>query len=428
MNFSVGTIAILLLLFIGWPTLSEAVVSYSSTGSVTPTTGSSTNLSITVPATNPALGVCVAMASSTATITAATWTPNGGSPQNLTTVANAQSTDAYISALAVAAPVSGAGTVAITLSASVPYQVAASTFTGAHQSNLAGADAQTSVSSATSVALTPTNLVSGDASFGCGALTVSGNPTGVTPNQRYLNNITPVNLQMGDATNTTGVTFAWDNSSGNHAMVTTRIPQASADVTPPTDPSNLVVTATGSSTTALTWTASTDDVGIANYRVERCSGVACSPVTEIGTPATNSFNNSGLTKNTLYRYRVRAYDGTNFSGYSSTEQATTLNTQQATLTWNDTNSTPNNEEGYVVQRKTGAGGTYANLTTTAANATGYVDTDSPTSTVGSSACYQVRATATGFADSSYSNEVCTGSSGATGVSAIGIVAVGLTFR
>src|SRR5438093_675166 len=44
------------------------------------------------------------------------------------------------------------------------------------------------------------------------------------------------------------------------------------DTTPPTAPSNLTATAASSSQINLAWTASSDDVGVAGYLVERCQG------------------------------------------------------------------------------------------------------------------------------------------------------------
>jgi hypothetical protein len=58
--------------------------------------------------------------------------------------------------------------------------------------------------------------------------------------------------------------------------------------------------------------------------VERCSGAGCTSFAQIATPATTTFNNTGLTASTSYSYRVRATDAAgNLSGYSNTASATT---------------------------------------------------------------------------------------------------------
>src|SRR5206468_8326460 len=46
-------------------------------------------------------------------------------------------------------------------------------------------------------------------------------------------------------------------------------PTVTSDTQAPTAPSNLAATATSSSSVALSWTASTDNVGVAGYRVSR---------------------------------------------------------------------------------------------------------------------------------------------------------------
>src|SRR5512134_2369014 len=88
---------------------------------------------------------------------------------------------------------------------------------------------------------------------------------------------------------------------------------------PPT-PQNLVATAVSSSQINLTWNAST---GATNYRVYRCTGTTCTPTTQIATTTTNSYNNTGRSANTTYRYRVRAEDGTGLSNYSNIATART---------------------------------------------------------------------------------------------------------
>ncbi len=68
----------------------------------------------------------------------------------------------------------------------------------------------------------------------------------------------------------------------------------------------------------LTWTASTDNVGVTGYLIERCQGVACSGFAQITTVATTTYTDTGLLDNTTYRYRVRATDAAgNLSAYSS---------------------------------------------------------------------------------------------------------------
>ena len=80
------------------------------------------------------------------------------------------------------------------------------------------------------------------------------------------------------------------------------------DTQAPTSPGNLAALVTSGTQISLNWTASTDNVAVTGYRVERCQGVSCSIFTEIATPTATSFADSGLTEGTAYSYRVRAAD------------------------------------------------------------------------------------------------------------------------
>jgi hypothetical protein len=114
------------------------------------------------------------------------------------------------------------------------------------------------------------------------------------------------------------------------------------DSAPPTAPANLSASAASSTQIGLTWTASTDNVGVTGYRVERCQGTGCSDFVQIAAPAAASYTDSGLTAETNYRYRVRATDAAgNLSEYSSVASATTTaGTSNNTGFLNPTANTP----------------------------------------------------------------------------------------
>jgi chitodextrinase len=94
------------------------------------------------------------------------------------------------------------------------------------------------------------------------------------------------------------------------------------DTTPPSAPANLTATVASATQINLTWTASTDNVGVTGYRVERCTGASCSNFVQIATPTGTTFNDTGLAASTSYSYRVRATDAANnlsdFSGIATT--------------------------------------------------------------------------------------------------------------
>jgi chitodextrinase len=96
------------------------------------------------------------------------------------------------------------------------------------------------------------------------------------------------------------------------------------DTTPPSAPANLTATAASSTQINLSWNASTDNVGVTGYRVERCQGIGCSSFAQIATLAGTAFNDTSLTPSTTYSYRVRASDSAgNLSVYSNTATAAT---------------------------------------------------------------------------------------------------------
>ncbi len=90
------------------------------------------------------------------------------------------------------------------------------------------------------------------------------------------------------------------------------------DATSPTVPTNLVASAVSSTRIDLTWTASTDNVGVSGYRIYR-DGV------QIATTSAASYPSTGLAASTAYSHRVAAYDAAgNVSAQSSAASATTL--------------------------------------------------------------------------------------------------------
>jgi chitodextrinase len=97
------------------------------------------------------------------------------------------------------------------------------------------------------------------------------------------------------------------------------------DTQAPTNPSNLSATAASTSRIDLSWTASTDNVGVTGYLIERCQGAGCSTFAQIATSTATTYGDTGLTAAASYSYRVRATDAAgNSSGYSNTSSATTL--------------------------------------------------------------------------------------------------------
>jgi len=110
----------------------------------------------------------------------------------------------------------------------------------------------------------------------------------------------------------------YESGRSSQACVTT---PPDPDTTVPTVPANLTATAVSSTQINLTWTASTDNVGVAGYIVYRY-GASLWHVRQV---ATNSLSDTGLVASTQYCYQVSAYDAVgNESGKSAEVCATTL--------------------------------------------------------------------------------------------------------
>jgi fibronectin type 3 domain-containing protein len=123
------------------------------------------------------------------------------------------------------------------------------------------------------------------------------------------------------------------SAASNGVVVTT----TGADVTPPSVPTGL--TATGASATVIdiTWTASTDNVGVSGYKVFRDGGA-----TEIATVSTGtSFSDTGLAVGSTHSYQVSAFDAANNQSAKSTSASATTQVTGAlvSLTLNPTTVT-----------------------------------------------------------------------------------------
>jgi chitodextrinase len=106
------------------------------------------------------------------------------------------------------------------------------------------------------------------------------------------------------------------------------------DSTPPSVPANLTVQSVTSSSASLSWIVSTDNVGVAGYRIFR-DGI------QVGTSiAGATFADAGLSASTTYIYSVSAFDAMgNVSARSASMAATTQNAADITLPTAPTNLT-----------------------------------------------------------------------------------------
>jgi chitodextrinase len=187
------------------------------------------------------------------------------------------------------------------------------------------------------------------------------------------------------------------------------------DTTPPTAPANLVATVVSSTQINLSWAASTDNVGVTGYKVERCQGAGCSNFAQIAAPTGTTFNDTGLTASTPYSYRVHATDAANnLSAYSTAASATTAapsftapsnltataaGPTQINLSWTVATETGGTISQYLIERCAGAAcNNFAQVGTSATNT--FSDTGL---TPSANYSYRVRATDAANNFSPYSN-------------------------
>ncbi|MGH7600708.1 MAG: fibronectin type III domain-containing protein, partial [bacterium] len=179
---------------------------------------------------------------------------------------------------------------------------------------------------------------------------------------------------------------------------------------PPAAPGGLVATTASKNQIDLVWadTSNNED----GFKIERklSSSATYTEIATIGANVT-SYSSKGLSPNTAYSHRVRAYNTGGNSPYSNAAGATTLpnppaapsdlaatavSNKRIDLSWQDK---ANTELGFIIERKTGAGGTYAVIDTVGANVTTYSSMGLAGST---QYFYQVRAYNAG-GNSAYSN-------------------------
>ena len=98
------------------------------------------------------------------------------------------------------------------------------------------------------------------------------------------------------------------------------------DTQAPSTPGSLTASGTTSSSTSLTWSASSDNVGVAGYDILRATGASGGTFTQVGTAASTSFTNTGLAAGTTYRYQVRARDAANNTSAASGAVTVTTST------------------------------------------------------------------------------------------------------
>jgi YD repeat-containing protein len=130
-----------------------------------------------------------------------------------------------------------------------------------------------------------------------------------------------------EVTSSAGTYSAAASQNGNQwwLMSMAAFKPASAGGAAPSAPTALSAAATSSTQVAVSWMASTAGSGgaVTGYRIQRCSGAACTSFAQIGTATALSYTDMGLTAGVSYTYRVAAADAAgDVSGWSTTATAT----------------------------------------------------------------------------------------------------------
>jgi hypothetical protein len=118
-------------------------------------------------------------------------------------------------------------------------------------------------------------------------------------------------------------------TTGTDRMVVSFGSGGGLDTSPPTAPGTPHATAVGTASATITWTRSSDDVGVVRYEVSRDGalvGTASQPAS--GDP---TFSDSGLLAGTTYQYVATAFDAAGNSTPSPPGSVTTLTSGSATL-------------------------------------------------------------------------------------------------
>lgn len=121
-----------------------------------------------------------------------------------------------------------------------------------------------------------------------------------------------------------GVTFTTVSVASSGAVVNVSF---APDAIAPTAPASISASATSATSTYVSWSASTDNLAVAGYRLFR-NGV------QIASPAGTTYTDTGLAQNTAYSYYVQAFDSANnVSGPSPTANVTTPVPDTIAPTW-----------------------------------------------------------------------------------------------
>ncbi len=118
---------------------------------------------------------------------------------------------------------------------------------------------------------------------------------------------------------------------GTNSQADGLLSASTTQLTVPNVPGTPTFTNTSFTTLTVNWVGSVGSSS--SYKVERCTGSSCSDFVEIASGiGTTTYNDSGLSQNTTYNYRVRGTNATGNGLYSAAAPVTTVASPTITLT------------------------------------------------------------------------------------------------
>lgn len=174
--------------------------------------------------------------------------------------------------------------------------------------------------------------------------TASSDNVGVTGYDVYRNGnlqttVTGTSYQATGLNANTSYAFyvvAKDDAGNTSAASTTlNVSTLAPDTTAPSAPSGLSSTGKTDTTVSLSWTASTDNVGVTSYDVLRGTTV-------VGNTANTNFTVTGLSQNTAYSFSVKAKDAA--GNESAASNVVNITTDSTAVTYCSSQSSNVNDE------------------------------------------------------------------------------------
>ena len=219
-----------------------------------------------------------------------------------TTQAQAGTQSIYYAPNIVAAPAGGT-TVTVTFNAAVNYpDVRIAEYSGIDPLNPVDVTVSGTGTGTTSNSGSVTTTNANDLLVGANYVTTHSTGPGTGFTQRVITNPDGSILEDRIVTTTGSYSATAPLTDGSWIMQMVAFRAAMSgppDTTAPTAPSNLAATATSSTQINLSWTASTDNVAVSGYQIERCQNAGCSNFALLTTVTTTSYSNTGLSASTL---------------------------------------------------------------------------------------------------------------------------------